>query len=276
MVSESRTIVVTGASSGIGKATAQFFKQKGWNVIAAMRDPSAEKDLIVDERLKLVQLDVQHSASIEKAVSTTLATFKQIDVWVNNAGYGAYGPVEAASREQIQRQYDFNVFGLIECVQAIAPHFRANRAGVLINVTSIGGLMTAPGYSVYNSSKFAVEGLSEGLWYELGSFGIKVKVIEPGVTSTDFGGRSMDMLDYSSMPDYADVMEKINVGRARLIKKRSAPELIAATIFQAANDQSDRLRYLAGPDAKRLWKLRRWLGYRAQMSIVRNLVKLGR
>jgi len=276
MVSESRTIVVTGASSGIGKATAQFFKQKGWNVIAAMRDPSAEKDLIVDERLKLVQLDVQHSASIEKAVSTTLATFKQIDVWVNNAGYGAYGPVEAASREQIQRQYDVNVFGLIECVQAIAPHFRANRAGVLINVTSIGGLMTAPGYSVYNSSKFAVEGLSEGLWYELGSFGIKVKVIEPGVTSTDFGGRSMDMLDYSSMPDYADVMEKINVGRARLIKKRSAPELIAATIFQAANDQSDRLRYLAGPDAKRLWKLRRWLGYRAQMSIVRNLVKLGR
>lgn len=195
---------------------------------------------------------------------------------MNNAGYGAYGPVEAASREQIQRQYDVNVFGLIECVQAIAPHFRANRAGVLINVTSIGGLMTAPGYSVYNSSKFAVEGLSEGLWYELGSFGIKVKVIEPGVTSTDFGGRSMDMLDYSSMPDYADVMEKINVGRARLIKKRSAPELIAATIFQAANDQSDRLRYLAGPDAKRLWKLRRWLGYRAQMSIVRNLVKLGR
>ncbi len=274
MATESKTIVVTGASSGIGKATAQFFKQKGWNVIAAMRNPSAEKDLVEDQRLKLVKLDVEDSASVTKAISEALAVFKKVDVWVNNAGYGAYGPVEAASREQITRQYNVNVFGLIECVQAIAPHFRANRAGVLINVTSIGGLITAPGYSVYNSSKFAVEGLSEGLWYELGSFGIRVKVVEPGVTSTNFGGRSMDVLDYLHLPDYVSVMEKINAGRARLIKKRSAPELVAATIFEAANDQSDRLRYLVGPDAKRLWSLRRWLGYRAQMRMVRNLVKL--
>lgn len=274
MANESKTIVVTGASSGIGKATAQFFKQKGWNVIAAMRDPSAEKDLVEDEQLKIVQLDVQDSASIKKAVATTLTAFRKIDVWVNNAGYGAYGPLEAASRGQVQRQYDVNVFGLIECVQAIAPHFRTNRAGVLINVTSIGGLMTAPGYSVYNSSKFAVEGLSEGLWFELGSFGIRVKLVEPGVTGTDFGGRSMDVLNHSHLPDYASVMEKIDAARARLIKKRSPPELIAATIFQAANDQSDRLRYLAGPDAKRLWSLRRWFGYRAQMRIVRNMVKL--
>jgi NAD(P)-dependent dehydrogenase (short-subunit alcohol dehydrogenase family) len=274
MASESKTIVVTGASSGIGKATAEFFRQQGWNVVATMRDPSVRKDFAEDERLKIVQLDVQDPASIRKAVSTSLAAFRKIDVWVNNAGYGVYGPVEAASRDQIQRQYDVNVFGLIECVQAIAPHFRENRAGVLINVTSIGGLMTAPGYSIYNSSKFAVEGLSEGLWFELGSFGIRVKLVEPGVTRTDFGGRSMDMLNYSHLPDYGSVMEKINAARARLIKKRSAPELIAATIFQAANDQSDRLRYLAGPDAKRLWGLRRWLGYRAQMRIVRNMVKL--
>ncbi len=136
--------------------------------------------------------------------------------------------------------------------------------------------MTAPGYSIYNSSKFAVEGLSEGLWYELGPFGIKVKLIEPGVTSTNFGGRSMDLLDYSQLPDYSSVMEKINAGRARLIKNRSAPQLVASTIFEAANDSSDRLRYLAGPDAKRLWSLRRWLGYRTQMRIVRNLVKLWR
>ncbi len=134
--------------------------------------------------------------------------------------------------------------------------------------------MTAPGYSIYSSSKFAVEGLSEGLWYELGSFGIKVKLVEPGVTRTDFGGRSMDLLDYSHLPDYAHVMERIDAGRARLIRKRSAPELVAATIFRAANDPSDRLRYLAGPDAKRLWSLRRWLGSRAQMRITRNLVKL--
>jgi len=274
MASSAKTVVVTGASSGIGKATAKRFQQEGWNVIATMRDPSAGTDLIEGERLKLVQLDVQDSDSVKKAVSTALAAFRKVDVWVNNAGYGVYGPVEAASQERIQRQYDVNVFGLIECVRAIAPHFRANRAGVLINVTSVGGLVTAPGYSIYNSSKFAVEGLSEGLWYELGPFGIRVKLVEPGVTNTDFGGRSMERLDHSHLPDYASVMEKINAGRARLIKKRSAPELIAATILDAANDNSDRLRYLAGPDAKQLWSLRRWLGYRAQMRIVRNLVKL--
>src|ERR1700678_345837 len=210
MAGKARTIVVTGASSGIGKATAQFFNEKGWNVIATVRDTSAENALVESDRFRIVQLDVQNPASIATAVATALAAFGTIDVWVNNAGYGAYGPVEAASRAQIQRQYAVNVFGLIECVQAIAPHFRANRAGVLINVTSIGGLMTSPGYSIYNSSKFAVEGLSEGLWYELGSFGIKVKLIEPGVTRTNFGGRSMDVLDHSQLHDYASLMGKID------------------------------------------------------------------
>ncbi len=122
-------------------------------VAATMRQPSAEMELVQSDRLKLVELDVQKPASIHTAVATTLSHFGKIDIWVNNAGYGVFGPVEAASHAQIQRQYDVNVFGLIDCVKAIAPHFRANRGGVLINVTSIGGLMTAPGYSIYNSSK---------------------------------------------------------------------------------------------------------------------------
>ena len=186
----------------------------------------------------------------------------------------AYGPVEAASRAQIQRQYDVNVFGLIECVKAIAPHFRANRAGVLINVASIGGLMTVPGFSIYNSSKFAVEGLSEGLWFELGAFGIKVKIIEPGAIKTDFGGRSMDVFSLSNLPEYESLMDKVKAGRARFTKNPSAPDLVAAVIFEAANDRSDRLRYLVGPDAKRIWGIRRWLGYRAQMGIARRLFRL--
>ena len=239
-----------------------------------MRNPSAEKELLESSQLKLVPLDVQNPASVGDAVATSLKTFGKVDVWVNNAGYGVFGPVEAASRAQIQRQFDVNVFGLIECVQAIAPHFRKNRSGVLINVTSIGGLMTPPGYAIYTSSKFAVEGLSEGLWYELGAFGIKVKVIEPGVVSTNFSGRSMDVLDSTRFPDYATVIEKINAGGARLIKNRSEAGLVAAKIYQAANDRSDRLRYLVGPDAKRLWSLRRWFGYQAQMRVVRNMVKL--
>jgi NAD(P)-dependent dehydrogenase (short-subunit alcohol dehydrogenase family) len=269
-----KTIVITGASSGIGKATAALFAEKGWNVVATMRQPSGEKGLVETATLKLVPLDVQDPRSVGAAIATATDAFGKIDVWVNNAGYGAFGPVEAATRDQIQRQYDVNVFGLIACVKAIAPHFRANRAGVLINVTSTGGLMTAPGYTLYNSSKFAVEGLSEGLWYELGTFGIKVKVVEPGVIKTDFGGRSMEVLDVSNLPDYASLVKKVNAARARLTKNPSAPDLVAAMIFEAANDESDRLRYLVGPDAKRIWRIRRWLGYRAQMSIVRRLFGL--
>ena len=269
-----KTIVITGASSGIGKATARLFVEKGWNVVATMRDPAKEKDLVASAKLKLVPLDVQDDASIRAAVAAAIQAFGRIDVWLNNAGYGAFGPVEAGTRAQVQRQFDVNLFGLIECVKATTPHFRANKAGVLINVSSIGGLMTVPGYGVYNSSKFAVEGLSEGLWYELGTFGIKVKLIEPGAIKTDFGGRSMDAWDISNLPDYASFMEKVKATRARFTKDSSAPELVAGVIFEAANDRSDRLRYLVGPDAKRIWPLRRWLGRSVQMKIMRRVFGL--
>lgn len=269
-----RTIVITGASSGIGKATAQLFVEKGWNVVAAMRQPDTETELVEHDRLKLVRIDVQDPASITAAVESAIVAFGAIDVWLNNAGYGAFGPVEAGSRAQIQRQFDVNVFGLIACVQAIAPHFRAKRAGVLINVSTIGGVMTSPGYSIYNASKFAVEGLSEGLWYELGTFGVKVKLIEPGVIKTDFGGRSMDVWDVSSLPGYAGLMEKINAARKRVTRNPGTPERVAAAIFDAACDPSDRLRYVVGRDARTAWRIRRWLGYRTQMRLYRRLFRL--
>jgi NAD(P)-dependent dehydrogenase (short-subunit alcohol dehydrogenase family) len=146
MRDSAKTIVVTGASSGIGKATARLFAERGWNVVAAMRQPGAEKELAEGDRLKLMPIDVQDPASVRAVVAAAVAVFGAVDVWLSNAGYGAFGPVEAGSRAQIQRQFDVNVLGLIECVQAIAPHFRANRAGVLINVSSAGGLAAAPGY----------------------------------------------------------------------------------------------------------------------------------
>jgi NAD(P)-dependent dehydrogenase (short-subunit alcohol dehydrogenase family) len=274
MTSKTKTVVITGASSGIGKATAQLFAGKGWNVVATMRQPAAQAELIPSANLKLVELDVEKPETIHAAVEEAIASFGRIDVWVNNAGYGVFGPVEAASPHKIQQQFDVNVFGLIECIKAIAPHFRANRNGVVINVTSAGGLAASPAYAIYNASKFAVEGLSEGLWYELGSFGVKVKLLEPGVTKTDFGGRSMDVLDSSRQRDYIDLMEKVNAFRAKMIKTPGSAELVAATIFQAANDPSERLRYLSGSDAKRLWLLRRWLGSRMQMRLMRNLLKI--
>ena len=269
-----KTIVITGASSGIGKATARLFADRAWNVVATMRNPGVEKDLRATPKLKLVALDVQDPVSVGAAVSASITAFGKIDVWLNNAGYGAFGPLEAGTREQIQRQFDVNLFGLITCVQAIAPHFRANKAGVLVNVSSIGGLMTVPSYSVYNASKFAVEGLSEGLWYELGGFGVKVKLIEPGAIKTDFGGRSMDVWDISNLPDYSAFMDKVKAARANFVRNSSTPELVADVIYRAATDPSDTLRYLAGPDAKRLWPMRRWLGYKFQTWMVKRLFKL--
>ena len=269
-----KTIVVTGASSGIGKATARLFRDKGWNVAATMRNPSAERDLVESAALKLIALDVQDPEGPRAAAAKALQAFGRIDVWLNNAGYGAFGPVEAGTREQIKRQFDVNVFGLIACVQAVAPHFRANRAGVLVNVSSIGGLMTMPSLAVYNASKFAVEGLSEGLWYELGAFGIKVKVVEPGRIATDFGGRSLDAWDASALPDYAAFMEKVKRTRQSYVKNSSSPERVAAVVYQAATDPSDRMRYLAGADARRLVPLRRLLGSRLQMRLVKRAFKI--
>src|SRR3984957_17507622 len=215
---KSKNIVITGASSGIGKATARLFLDKGWNVVATMRNPAAEKDLKEQARLKLLGLDVQDPEGPKAAVAEAIGTYGRIDVWLNNAGYGAFGQVEAGRRNEIERQFDVNVFGVIACVQAVAPHFREGKAGVLINISSIGGIMTVPAYAVYNATKFAVEGLSEGLWYELGTFGIKVKVIEPGAIKTDFGGRSQDVWDVSRVPDYAPFMDKVNAARARYIQ----------------------------------------------------------
>jgi NAD(P)-dependent dehydrogenase (short-subunit alcohol dehydrogenase family) len=269
-----KTIVVTGASSGIGKATARLFRDKGWNVAATMRNPLAERDLVESAALKLIALDVQDPEGPRAATAKALDAFGRIDVWLNNAGYGAFGPVEAGSRAQIERQFDVNVFGLIACVQAVAPHFRANRAGVLVNVSSIGGLMTLPSFAVYNASKFAVEGLSEGLWYELGAFGIKVKVVEPGRIATDFGGRSLDAWDASALPDYAAFMEKVKRTRQSYVKNSSSPERVAAVVYQAATDPSDRMRYLAGADARRLVPLRRLLGSRLQMRLVKRAFKI--
>jgi NAD(P)-dependent dehydrogenase (short-subunit alcohol dehydrogenase family) len=269
-MADPKTIVITGASSGIGKAATRLFLDRSWNVVATMRNPAAEKDLKESARLKFAALDVQDPEGPKAAVAEGIKAFGRIDVWLNNAGYGAFGPVEAGTLEQIRRQFDVNVFGLVACVQAVAPHFRANRAGVLINVSSIGGIMTVPAFSVYNSTKFAVEGLSEGLWYELGGFGIKVKVIEPGAIKTEFGGRSADVWDVSRVPDYAPFMDKVNAARAKYTQNSSPPELVAEVIYKAAIDPSDRMRYPAGPDASRFIPLRRLLGAGATMKMIKR------
>ncbi|MEL6863192.1 MAG: SDR family oxidoreductase, partial [Bacteroidota bacterium] len=188
-----KTILITGASSGIGKATARFFQEKGWNVIATMRTPEKEEELNQLTNVLVTRLDVLDLESIDQAIAAGIAQFGKIDVVLNNAGYGLMGSFESISRESMIRQFGVNVQGLFDVTQKALPHFRKNKSGMFINVSSIGGRITFPFISLYHSTKFAVEGFSESLRWELAEIGVKVKIVEPGGVATDFGGRSMDM-----------------------------------------------------------------------------------
>lgn len=248
----SNTILITGSSSGIGRATAKRFHDQGWNVVATMRAPERERELTGRERVLVTHLDVEDGASIRSAVDAGLARFGRIDVLMNNAGYGAYGPLEATPLAKVRRQFEVNVIGLLATTQAVLPHFRANRSGTIVNISSIGGRMTFPLGTLYHGSKFAVEGLSESLHYELAPLGIRVKIIEPGMVDTDFAGRSFDFSNDPALAEYQPLVQALMDGMAPLTANGSAPERIAEIVHAAVSDGSDRLRYAAGEDAVRI------------------------
>lgn len=261
-----KTIVITGASSGIGLATAKHFAKQGWNVAATMRTPEKDSELGGLENVKLYKLDVTDSGSIALARDAIMNDFEQVDVVLNNAGYGLAGPFEAATKEQIKRQFDTNVFGLMEVTRAFLPHFRANKAGLFLNVSSIGGRITFPLISLYHSTKWAVEGFSESLWYELGELGIGVKIIEPGGVDTDFGGRSMDFAMPETLPDYGDMVTKFQTAMQSSGLAASTAEFLAEGIYNAATDGKAQLRYLIGPDAEQMYDMRKQVGDDAFMQ----------
>ena len=246
------TILITGTSSGLGRATAKLFQAKGWNVIATMRSPDHETELTGLDRTLVTRLDVQDPESIRLAVAAGLARFGRIDALVNNAGYGAYGPLEATPPEKIRRQFDVNVLGLLATTQAVLPHFRATRSGAIANVSSIGGRIAFPLGTLYHGTKFAVEGLSESLYYELGALGIRVKLIQPGMIKTDFGGRSFDFNNDVTLDEYQPLVRSLLATFGPMAATGSAPEEIAEVIYGAVTDRTDRLRYEAGPEASRI------------------------
>jgi NAD(P)-dependent dehydrogenase (short-subunit alcohol dehydrogenase family) len=251
------TILITGTSSGLGRATAKLFHARGWNVIATMRAPDREPELTVLERALVTRLDVEDLASIRSAVAAGLDRFGRIDALVNNAGYGAYGPLEATPFDKIRRQFDVNVLGLLATTQAILPHFRANKSGTIVNISSIGGRMTFPLGTLYHGTKFAVEGLSEALHYELAPLGVRVKILEPGGMQTDFGGRSFDFSNDPALSEYQPLVQAVLGGLGPMMANGSPPELIAEAIYTATTDGTDQLRYEAGPDAVQLLAARR-------------------
>ena len=245
-----KTILITGASSGIGKATAILFGKNGWNVIATMRKPEDEKELNTLENVLVTRLDVTDTDSITKAVTLGIQQFGQIDVLLNNAGYGAYGPLEATSLDKIERQFDTNVIGLLNTTKAVLGHFRQNKSGVIINISSIGGKITFPLGTLYHATKFAVEGLSEALHYEMNAVGVKVKIVEPGMVMTDFSGRSFDFSNDERLTEYQGLVRSVFAGFGAAQQSASSASTIAEVIYQAATDNSDKLRYPAGKDAE--------------------------
>lgn len=251
-----KTILITGASSGIGKATAFYFQQQGWNVIATMRSPEKETELNKLENVHLEKLDVLDLASIDKAIKNGIQKFGQIDALLNNAGYGAYGPLETFPRENIIKQFNTNVIGLMDVTKAIIPHFRSNKNGIIINISSIGGQMTFALGSLYHGTKFAVEGISESLHYEMKEIGVKVKIVEPGFIATDFGGRSFDF-QAGDISDYQPLIGALMKQWQNPNNTLSPPSLVAEVIFNAVTDGKNQLRYRAGDDANFLLDTRK-------------------
>lgn len=238
------SILITGASSGIGLATAKLFMEKGWHVAATMRNPETAPAWMRNERVRVLPLDVTERTTIDAAVEQALGAFGKIDVLYNNAGYGLNGPIEGATDKQMRHQFDVNFFGLIDVTNAVLPHMRQRRAGLIINVSSIGGLIGMPGAPLYIASKHAVEGLSESIRFELKPFGIRVKMIEPGGIKTDFVSRSSK---WTNHPDYSDSIRAMKAMADGLQDSMSAPREVAEVVLKAANDRSDKLRYLAKP-----------------------------
>jgi NAD(P)-dependent dehydrogenase (short-subunit alcohol dehydrogenase family) len=257
-----KTILITGASSGIGLAAARLFAAKGWNVVATMRDPGAGRDVASLENVRVARLDVQDRGSISEAISAAIGWFGRIDVLLNNAGYGQFGLFEAIPREKVIRQFEVNVFGVMDVTRAVLPHFRENKGGIIIQVSSGAGLFTLPMISLYCASKFALEGFSEALAYELSSQNITVKLVEPhgGVTSTDFNARSArDNAPAGGLRDYEEFERRTRESFARMSAARTtSSEEVARVIHEAASDGSDRLRYLVGDDARGF--IRAWDG----------------
>jgi NAD(P)-dependent dehydrogenase (short-subunit alcohol dehydrogenase family) len=246
-----KTIFITGASSGIGKAAAKLFAAKGWNVIATMRKPENETELNLLDNVKLLPLDVTSVEQIKDTAQQVLA-LGPVDVVFNNAGYSLMGPLEATTDEQLVRQMETNFLGVVRVTQAFIPAFRARREGLFITTSSSAGLMAFPVSSMYDASKWALEGWSESLSFELSEFGIGIKNIEPGLVATEIGEKSVVV----AQPEYEELAGKFFAAISNPSSPVSTSEHIAEVVYEAATDGKDQLRYVCGEDAK-AWYARR-------------------
>jgi NAD(P)-dependent dehydrogenase (short-subunit alcohol dehydrogenase family) len=265
-----KTILITGASTGLGKATAKLFQAKGWNVIATMRSPEKDSELNQLSNMILLPLDITNKDQLQQTVDAAL-TLGDIDVVFNNAGYGLIGPIESHTEDQIRAQFDTNFFGTVSVIRAFIPYFRERNKGLFINTTSLCGLVSNPQSAIYNASKWALQGLAESLSYDLAQFNIGIKNVAPGGIKTDF----TKAMEISEDKAYEATMVKMMEGfQDGTLMEFTEAEKIAEVVYTAATDQKDQLTYPAGNDAIRLYSKRLAEGpetYRINLTKYLNL-----
>jgi NAD(P)-dependent dehydrogenase (short-subunit alcohol dehydrogenase family) len=245
MMHKMKTIFITGASSGLGKASAKLFSSAGWRVIATMRQPDKEKELTNIPHVTLLPLDVTNKQQVIE--TTAKAMSMGVDVVFNNAGVGLGGPFEGYTEEQMRQQFELNFWGVVRVIQAFVPYFRERKNGLFLTTTSIGGVITFPFYSIYSASKWALEGFCESLSFELGAFGIGVKTISPGGIRSSFRTSTENVQHEAYNGLFEQVFQAFVTGKTPTIV--STPEDIASVVYEAATDGKDQLRYHAGRDA---------------------------
>ncbi len=261
-----KVILITGASSGIGKETAKLFQSKNWKVAATMRAPENSADLQKIADIETFRLDVTDVDSIKKAITSVIEKFGRIDAVVNNAGFA----VEAATPEQIEKQFQTNVFGLMNVCREILPYFREQKRGTIVNVASVGGRITFPLYSLYHATKWAVEGFSESLQYEVEKFNIRIKIIEPGPIKTDFYDRSQELTKNDGLTAYDDFTEKVIPNMEKAAAEAPDGSIVAQTIYDSITDDSKKMRY--GVNTKGILFARRILPESIFFKVIKSAI----
>jgi len=269
-----KTVLITGTSSGIGKAAVFEFAAKGWNVVATQRSPEKEKDFSNLPGVALMPLDVTRPDTIVEAFEKATKQYGVINAVVNNAGYGVDGVFEGMSDEVITRQFDTNVFGLMRVTREAIRHMRQSGGGTIVQISSMGGKITFPFYSIYHSTKFAVEGFTESLHYELAPLNIKLKLVEPGLITTEFTGRSRVFIKPEGTKAYDDLLAKFARAAEKALKDADEPQKVAAMIVKAASDGSSRLRYPVGAPAPMMLTLRKLLSDGVFIQMIRKAYKI--